>query len=38
VDILAISGFVGPESQVDLSDLGPALPGALQLLAEVGMV
>jgi iron(III) transport system substrate-binding protein len=38
VDILAISRFVGPESQVDLSDLGPALPGALQLLAEVGMV
>jgi iron(III) transport system substrate-binding protein len=38
VDILAISRFVGPESQVDLSDLGPALPGALELLAEVGMV
>jgi iron(III) transport system substrate-binding protein len=38
VDILAISRFVGPESQVDLSDLGPSLPGALQLLAEVGMV
>jgi iron(III) transport system substrate-binding protein len=38
VDILAINRFVGPESQVDLSDLGPALPGALQLLAEVGMV
>jgi iron(III) transport system substrate-binding protein len=38
VDILAISRFVGPESQVDLSDLGTALPGALQLLAEVGMV
>jgi iron(III) transport system substrate-binding protein len=38
VDILAISRFVGPESQVDLSDLGPALPRALQLLAEVGMV
>jgi iron(III) transport system substrate-binding protein len=38
VDILAINRFVGPESQVDLSDLGPALPQALQLLAEVGMV
>ena len=38
VDLLAISRFVGPESQVDLSDLGPALPRALQLLAEVGMV
>jgi iron(III) transport system substrate-binding protein len=38
VDLLAISRFVGPESQVDLSDLGPALPGALELLAEVGMV
>ena len=38
VDLLAINRFVGPESQVDLSDLGPALPGALQLLAEVGMV
>jgi iron(III) transport system substrate-binding protein len=38
VDLLSISRFVGPESQVDLSDLGPALPGALQLLAEVGMV
>jgi len=38
VDILAINRFVGPESQVDLSDLGPALPGALRLLADVGMV
>jgi iron(III) transport system substrate-binding protein len=38
VDLLAISRFVGPESQVDPSDLGPALPGALELLAEVGMV
>ncbi|HUF59109.1 MAG TPA: iron ABC transporter substrate-binding protein [Actinomycetota bacterium] len=38
VDILAISRFVGPESQVDLFDLGPVLPEALQLLAEVGMV
>ena len=38
VVILAIGRFVGPESQVDLSDLGPALPGALLLLAEVGMV
>jgi len=38
VDILAIARFVGPESQVDLSELGPALPEALALLAEVGMV
>lgn len=38
VDILAISRFVGPESQVDLSELGPALPRALEVLAEVGMV
>jgi len=38
VDLLSISRFVGPESQVELSDLGPALPGALELLAEVGMV
>jgi iron(III) transport system substrate-binding protein len=38
VDLLSINSFVGPESQVDLSDLGPALPAALQLLAEVGMV
>lgn len=38
VDILAITRFVGPESQVDLSELGPALPEALALLAEVGMV
>lgn len=38
VDILAISRFVGPESQIDLSELGPALPEALALLAEVGMV
>jgi iron(III) transport system substrate-binding protein len=38
VDLLSIESFVGPESQVDLSDLGPALPAALQLLAEAGMV
>ncbi|MEX2204254.1 MAG: iron ABC transporter substrate-binding protein [Actinomycetota bacterium] len=38
VDLLALSRFVGPEGQVDLSDLGPALPGALRLLADVGMV
>jgi iron(III) transport system substrate-binding protein len=38
VELLAIDRFVGPESQVDLSELGPALPAALQLLADVGMV
>lgn len=38
VEVLALGRFVGPESQVDLSELGPALPGALQLLADVGMV
>lgn len=38
VDLLALSRFVGPESQVNLSDLGPALPRALRLLADVGMV
>jgi iron(III) transport system substrate-binding protein len=38
VELLSIDRFVGPESQVDLSELGPALPAALQLLADVGMV
>lgn len=38
VELLSIDEFVGPESQVDLSELGPALPAALQLLADVGMV
>jgi iron(III) transport system substrate-binding protein len=38
VDLLSIDRFVGPESQVDLSEVGGALPKALQLLADVGMV
>ena len=38
VELLSIDQFVGPESQVDLSELGPALPAALRLLADVGMV
>lgn len=38
VELLSIDRFVGPESQVDPSELGPALPAALQLLADVGMV
>jgi iron(III) transport system substrate-binding protein len=36
VDVPPLSEFVGP--QVDLSDLGAALPQALDLLAQVGMV
>lgn len=38
VDLLSIDRFVGPESQVDLSDVGAALPDALRLLADVGML
>jgi iron(III) transport system substrate-binding protein len=38
VDLLSLDRFVGPESQVDLSRLGSALPDALQVLADVGMV
>ena len=36
VDVPPLDEFVGPE--VDLSDLGPVLPQALDLLAQVGMV
>jgi iron(III) transport system substrate-binding protein len=38
VELRPLRDFVGPESEVDLSDLGHALPDALRLLADVGMV